>query len=62
MKKILILLLITFSSICTGQVSEKIKGEKFEYSEVGLNDYVVTNIEGKTKEEMYKKYIQRENQ
>jgi hypothetical protein len=55
MKNILTLLIFTFSSICIGQTIEKVKGEKFEYSEVGLNDYVVTNIEGKTKEEMYKK-------
>lgn len=55
MKKIIILLIITFSSICIGQTSEIVKVEKFEYSEVGLNDYIITNIEGKTKDEMYKK-------
>jgi len=55
MKNILALLILTFSSICLAQTSEKVKGEKFEYSDVGLNDYVITNIEGKTKEEMYKK-------
>jgi hypothetical protein len=55
MKNILILLIFTFSSICIGQTSEKVKGEKFEYTEAGLNDYVVTEINGKTKEEMYKK-------
>ena len=55
MKNILTLLLFTISSICLGQSDEKVRGEKFEYLEIGLNDYVVTNIEGKTKEEMYKK-------
>jgi hypothetical protein len=57
MKNILTLLLFTITSICLGQSDEKVKAEKFEYSEVGLNDYVITNIEGKSKEEMYKKSI-----
>jgi hypothetical protein len=55
MKNILILFLFTFSIICNGQIDEKVKGEKFEYSEDGLNDYVVITIEGKNKEEIYKK-------
>jgi hypothetical protein len=56
MKKIFIVFLIV-TNISVGQTNEKVKGEKFEYSEAGLNDYVVTEINGKTKEEMYKKAL-----
>lgn len=57
MKKVFILLLVTFSNISIGQTSEKTKGEKFEFTEKGLNDFVITNIEGKTKAEIYSKTI-----
>lgn len=57
MKKTLILLFIAISNICIGQTNDKESVEKFEYSEVGLNDFVVTNIDGKTKEEIYSKTI-----
>ena len=57
MKKNLILLFIAISSICIGQTNDKESVGKFEYSEVGLNDFVVTNIDGKTKEEIYSKAI-----
>ena len=56
MKKIFIVFLIV-TNISVGQTNEQVKGEKFEYTEAGLNDYVVTEINGKTKEEMYKKAL-----
>jgi len=57
MKIIYIILFIAFSSICIGQTSEKVQAENFEYSEIGINDFVVINIDGKSKEEIYNKAI-----
>jgi hypothetical protein len=52
MKKILLILILTLSSICYGQEVE------FTFSKDGLTDYVVTQCEGKTDSEIYKKIIE----
>jgi hypothetical protein len=57
MKKSIILLYILITSICNGQTNDKIKADNFEYTEIGLNDYVITEIEGMTKEEIYNKAL-----
>jgi hypothetical protein len=57
MKNIFTFLFIAITINCFGQTNEKVKSDKFEYTEVGLNDYVVTEIEGKTKNEIYSKAL-----
>ena len=49
--------LVLISGICFSQTTEKVKAEKFEYTETGLNDYVITEVNGKTKSEIYNKGI-----
>lgn len=51
MKKLLVLLFVNV--ICYSQTSI----EKFEYTEIGLNDYVVSEFNSVSKEEIYKKTI-----
>ena len=45
------------STIAFGQVSEIKNNEKFEYNETGLNDFVVTEIQNKKKEDIYGKTL-----
>ncbi|UOX32516.1 DUF4468 domain-containing protein [Flavobacterium sediminilitoris] len=47
-------LFLTFSVFTFGQTEHL---EKFEYSETGINDYIVTKIEDKTTNEIYSKTI-----
>lgn len=54
---ILILLIIICKTSAFGQDSEIPKNDKFEYNEIGLNDFVVVDIDNKTKEEIYSKTI-----
>ena len=56
-KKFFTTTFIAFYIICFGQTNEKIQREKFEYLEVGLSDFVVTNVDGKTKEDIYSKTL-----
>jgi hypothetical protein len=51
MKKLLVLLFVNV--ICYSQTSI----EKFEYTELGLNDYVVSEFNSVSKDEIYKKTI-----
>jgi hypothetical protein len=44
MKKLLSLSLLFLSFILFGQTNDKIHPDKFEYSETGLNDYIVSEI------------------
>ncbi len=47
-------LFLTFSVLTFGQTEHP---EKFEYSETGINDYIVTKVEDKTVNEIYSKTI-----
>ena len=57
MKKLLSLSLLFLSFILFGQTNEKIHPDKFEYSETGLNDYIVTDTENVSKEVTYNKTL-----
>ena len=58
MKTILLPILITFLSINTfSQANSTTNNEKFEYSENGLNDFIITPIKEKTKDIIYAKTI-----
>ncbi|MFV5688100.1 DUF4468 domain-containing protein [Flavobacterium sp. ZT3R25] len=56
-KLIKIALVFLTSTFAFGQVSEIKNNEKFEYSETGLNDFVVTEIQNKKKEDIYDKTL-----
>ena len=51
MKKILLLVLLTFSTLSFGQETE------FKFTKNGFTDFVVTTIENKTQQELYKKTL-----
>jgi hypothetical protein len=55
--KIFTLTFFAFYIICFGQTNDKSQREKFEYLEVGLCDFVVANVDGKAKEEIYNKTL-----
>jgi len=55
--KIFTILFTVISFIALGQKVEGFQTETFQYSEVGLNDYVVTNVDSTTKEELYSKTL-----
>lgn len=58
MKTIAIPILIMLLSINTfSQVNSTANNEKFEYSENGLNDFIITPIKEKTKDYIYEKTI-----
>lgn len=57
MRVMLFFLLVVISGVCFSQTNEKILAQKFEYTETGLNDYVVAEVNGKTKSEIYNKTI-----
>jgi hypothetical protein len=46
---------LLFISVTLISLNSFSQNEIFEYTENGLNDYVVTEVENKTKEEIYKK-------
>ncbi|NAS12241.1 DUF4468 domain-containing protein [Poritiphilus flavus] len=48
--KRLVFILFVIGTIGTGKAQD---AKKFEYQEKGLNDYVVTKVEGKTADEIY---------
>ena len=49
-----IILFFAFSFFAFGQTE---KAEKFEYKETGINDFIVTKVEGKSTNEIYNKTI-----
>lgn len=51
MKKILLLVLLTFSTLSFGQETE------FKFTKNGFTDFVVTSVEGKTQQELYKRTL-----
>lgn len=50
----LVTLFLAFSLFAFGQTEQ---AEKFEYSEAGINDFIVTKVEGKSTNEIYNKTI-----
>lgn len=56
-QKIFTTLFTIISFIAFGQKGEVLQTNMFQYNEAGLNDYVVTNVDMTTKEELYSKTI-----
>ncbi len=56
-KAIASLIAIFAVSLTFGQNAELSSNSKFQYSEFGLNDYVIINVPSKTKEEIFSETI-----
>lgn len=56
-KNVILILIITFKVVVLSQESKSLESNKFQFNESGINDYVIKNIDNKTKEEIYLKSI-----